>query len=86
MVRFSVFITDYKCLFSICLFLLGFLQVAMADSGMVVFGARGAGHRTATGGSPAPAPATAHGGRKRWPWPTVAWWCSAQVGKWASGG
>ncbi|TYH82793.1 hypothetical protein ES332_D02G085900v1 [Gossypium tomentosum] len=22
----------------------------------------------------------------RWPWPTVAWWCSAQVGKWASGG
>ncbi|KAL1069074.1 hypothetical protein V6Z11_D12G241600 [Gossypium hirsutum] len=46
--------------------------------------ARGAGHRTATGGSPAPA--TARGGRKRWPWPTVAWWCSAQVGKWASGG
>ncbi|XP_040950015.1 uncharacterized protein [Gossypium hirsutum] len=47
---------------------------------------QGAGHRTATGGSPAPAPATARGGRKRWPWPTVAWWCSAQVGKWASGG
>ncbi|TYH64897.1 hypothetical protein ES332_D06G018700v1 [Gossypium tomentosum] len=22
----------------------------------------------------------------RWSWPTVAWWCSAQVGKWASGG